>query len=53
MSSTEMPYSWNSARAIRWRTCSLGVSFSSARAGDEVEDPSVLHDIDIVAVGAG
>jgi len=27
-SSTEMPYSWNSARAMRWRTCSLAVSLT-------------------------
>ncbi len=30
MSSTEMAYSWNSARAIRWRTTSFGVSFFGA-----------------------
>ena len=29
MSSTEMPYSWNRARAIRCRTSSLGVSLTS------------------------
>ena len=29
MSSTETPYSWNRARAIRWRTSSLGVSLST------------------------
>jgi hypothetical protein len=30
MSSTEIPYSWSKARAIRWRTCSLGVSLTGS-----------------------
>ena len=53
MSSTEMPYSWKRARAIRCRTLLLGGLLERLLAGDEVEDEPVAHHLGVGLAPAG